>query len=339
MSEMTGSPVRWGILSTAKVNEEVIGPLRRSPTSELIAVASRDPDLASAYAAAQGIERSYGTYGELLEDDDVEVVYIPLPNGLHGTWIRACLEAGKHVFCEKPFTPSAREAEELFALADRKGLLLAEAVMYRHHPQTARLQQIVREELGEIRSFHASFHYLIPALEDDVRTGEGLGGGVMRDGGSYCVSICNLLADAEPVEVVGRATRRTSSGFDVGFSGLMVYPDGIGASFDVSMDTTLGVWLVVTGSRRTLRSPNPFQPSRANIWAPGPCPAEAWLVESGAEERVILGGESPFLHEIEDYSRMVRGTGGYLVPAAETVRNMRTIERLVADAERYGSSG
>src|SRR5918992_997431 len=111
------SPVRWGLLSTAAINDEVIGPLQQSDTSELLGVASRDAGKAAAYAADRGISRSYGSYEELLADEDIEVVYVPLPNRLHAQWTRAALEAGKHVLCEKPFTATAAEAGGVFRVA------------------------------------------------------------------------------------------------------------------------------------------------------------------------------------------------------------------------------
>lgn len=328
---MNASPVRWGLLSTANINEELIDPLRRSERSELLAIASRDGGRAAAYAELHGIPRSYGSYEDLLGDEDVEVVYVPLPNALHVQWARAALEAGKHVLCEKPLTPTAEEAQALFDLAAERGLILAEAVMYRHHPQTARLQRLVADELGPLRSMHAAFHYPISDLSGDVRSRPELAGGALRDLGSYCVSILNLLAGAEPSEVWGRA-RMSATGVDVGFSAHLVYPSGVTASFDVSMDSAMALWLVATGAHRSLRVPNPYQPSRPNLWAPGPCPDAAVLLLRGAEAPVALSGDNPFLHEVEDVSSAVRGREAFVVPSQESVGNMRTLERLLASA-------
>jgi xylose dehydrogenase (NAD/NADP) len=324
-------PVRWGLLSTAAISTELVGPLQQSETSDLIAVASRDAGRAAAYAARHGIPASYGSYEDLLNDDAIEAVYIPLPNGLHAEWSRAALEAGKHVLCEKPLTATAPEAEGLFRLAAERGLFLAEAVMYRHHPQTAELRRLVAEELGELRSLHAAFHFPIAALDEDVRSRPELAGGALRDLGSYCISVLNLLAGEEPSKVVGHA-RLGRRGVDVAFAATMTYADEVTASFDVSMDSPMTLWLVATGSQRSLRVPNPYQPSLPDLWAPGRCPEEAVLFVRGVEEIVPLPGGNPFLREIEDFSRAVRGLPAFVVPAEETVRTMRTIERLLASA-------
>ncbi|MDO8211893.1 Gfo/Idh/MocA family protein [Conexibacter sp. CPCC 206217] len=325
--------VRWGILSTAAIADELIGPLRRSSRAELVAVASRDPVRAAAYARTRGIPASYGSYEQLLADKRIEAVYVPLPNGLHARWAGAALEAGKHVLCEKPLAATALEAEPLFARAAARGLVLAEAMMYRHHPQTALLQELVAERLGPLRSLHATFHYPIPGLErGDARADPALAGGALRDLGCYCVSLLNLLGGGEPVAVGGRA-RSAASGVDMGFAGTLAYAGGATASFDVSMDSAMSLWLVATGARGTLRVPNPYQPSRDRLWAPAPCPREAFLTLDGVTQTIAFDGGDPFAHELDDVSRAVRGDAtAFVVPPHETLRTLRTIERLLAAA-------
>ena len=132
----SSSPIRWGMISTAAIAAELLPGFRRSAGNELVAVASRDGERARAYAASHDIPVAHGSYEALLEDVDVDAVYIALPNSLHGEWVRAALEKGKHVLCEKPLTPTAAEAAGLFELAEQEGLVLAEAFMYRHHPKT-----------------------------------------------------------------------------------------------------------------------------------------------------------------------------------------------------------
>jgi D-xylose 1-dehydrogenase (NADP+, D-xylono-1,5-lactone-forming) len=324
-------PVRFGLLSTASIAEHLIGPLRASPLTDPVAVASRDGDRAAAWAARHGVPRSHGSYEALLADDAVEVVYVPLPNALHGQWARAALEAGKHVLCEKPLTAGAQEAQELYELAAARGLVLAEAVMYRHHPQTELLQRIVARRLGPLRALHAAFHYPIDGLDGDVRARPELAGGALRDLGIYCVSVLNLLAGGEPLEVAGKA-RRHAGGVDAGFAASLTYDGGVQASFDCSMDSALSLWLVVTGQHGTLTVPNPFQPGRPWLWAPRRCPAEASLATADGDETLELPGGDPYRHEIEDLARAVRGGDGFVVPAHETVGVLRTIDRLLAAA-------
>ena len=150
---MSYEPVHWGILSTAHINRLVIPPARESPKVDLIAVASRSQEAADEYARKWEIPRAHGSYEALLADPDVEAIYISLPNSLHVEWSINALEAGKHVLCEKPFDQRPERVEEAFDVAERQGLHLMEAFMYRHHPQTAKLIELV--EGGAIGTLQA----------------------------------------------------------------------------------------------------------------------------------------------------------------------------------------
>jgi predicted dehydrogenase len=149
--------VAWGILSTAKVNELVLAASLASDAADVLAVASRDSARAEAYAHEHGVERAYGSYSALLDDPDVEAVYIPLPNGLHIEWTLRALEAGKHVLCEKPLSRRADEVERAFDLAESAGLVVSEGFMWRHHPQTARLAEL--GAVGAVRVVRDAFSF------------------------------------------------------------------------------------------------------------------------------------------------------------------------------------
>ena len=152
-------PLRWGVLSTAHINEKLLAGAARSPDVEVVAIASRDTRRAGAFAARWGIGRAYGSYDDLLSDDAVDAVYVPLPNGLHHPWTLRALRAGKHVLCEKPYSRRPADVEEAFAEADGRGLVLSEGFMYRYHPQTRELARIVRDQglIGEVRLVVSSF--------------------------------------------------------------------------------------------------------------------------------------------------------------------------------------
>jgi predicted dehydrogenase len=153
-------PVRFGVLSTAEINEKVLAGAGASDRVEIVAVASRDRDRADAYARAHGIGRAYRSYDALLADPELEAIYISLPNSLHVEWSIRALDAGKHVLCEKPLDRREAEVERAFDAADRAGRLLAEAFMWRHNPQTARLQELVGSgAIGEIRQIRAAFSF------------------------------------------------------------------------------------------------------------------------------------------------------------------------------------
>ena len=130
--------VAWGIISTARINELVLAGARKSDRVEMVAVGSRDRARAEAYAQEHGLERAHGSYQELVDDPDLDAVYISLPNDTHVEWSVRALRAGKHVLCEKPLTRKTAEAEEAFDVAEQEGRLLMEAFMWRHHPQIRR---------------------------------------------------------------------------------------------------------------------------------------------------------------------------------------------------------
>src|SRR5207342_288215 len=197
-------PLRLGIVSTAHINRLVIPGAHASEKVELVAVASRDLTRAQEYARTWKIERAYGSYEALLEDPDVEAVYISLPNTMHCEWSVRAVEAGKHVLCEKPLSRHTAEVEQAFDAAERAGRLLTEAFMYRHNPQTARLRQLVDEgAIGEPRVIRTAFSYSLYDPEN-IRLRADVEGGSLMDVGCYCVSGSRLLG-GEPTSVYGRS--------------------------------------------------------------------------------------------------------------------------------------
>jgi predicted dehydrogenase len=160
--------VRWGILSTARINRKVLAGAREAAGVDVVAVGSRDRARGEAFAAEHGIGRVHGSYEELLADDDVEAVYVPLPNSLHVPWTVKALDAGKHVLCEKPLTRRAAEAEHAFDAAERAGRLLMEAFMWRYHPQTEALVRLAGE-IGPLRVVRAAFGFTLPGDPANVR--------------------------------------------------------------------------------------------------------------------------------------------------------------------------
>ena len=181
----------WGLLSTARINDALLRGIAAVPDATAFAVASRDADRADEYARDNGIERAYGGYEQLLADPDVDVVYISLPNGMHVEWTRRALEAGKHVLCEKPLSRSPAEVEQLFDLAEARGLHLSEAFMYRHHPQTKRVKELVDSgAIGELRLIRGTFSFNCDPADPRMRVG--MDGGGLMDVGCYPVSMARL---------------------------------------------------------------------------------------------------------------------------------------------------
>ena len=316
-------PVRWGILSTADINGLVIPPLYESPESDLVAVASRTQERADAYAEEWGIARAHGSYEALLEDDEVEAVYISLPNGLHVEWSIRSLDAGKHVLVEKPFSRSAADVSRAFDAADRAGRLLMEAFMYRHHAQTRRLAELVRAgTVGEVRLVRATFSFTI--RDGDVRLEPELEGGALMDVGCYCVSGCRLVA-GEPVlasarQVVG------PSGVDLRLAGTLVFPGEVLAQIDCAFDLPLRQGLEVVGADGSLVVASP--------WG---CQEPGIDVRRGDEsERVEVEDVDRYRLQSDNFSRAIRGLEPPLLGRDDALAQARAIEALYASAERGG---
>lgn len=184
--------IRWGLLSTANINRRLIPAIRMSARGELAAVASRSQASADAYAAEWEIPQAFGSYQAMLDSDAVDAVYIGLPNHLHAEWSIKAMQAGKHVLCEKPFVLTMDEMDEMMAVSQQTGMALAEAFMYRHHPQTKIVGEWVKEgRLGDIVLVRGHFSFMLENPEN-VRLVPEWGGGSLWDVGIYPMSLPNL---------------------------------------------------------------------------------------------------------------------------------------------------
>lgn len=223
-------PLRLGLLSTAKINERVIAGAPEGV--EIVAVASRDGARAQAYAHERGIERSYGSYEAVLADPGVDAVYVSLPNGLHHEWTMRALSAGKHVLCEKPYSRRPADVEEAWDAAAAAGLVLVEGLMYRHHPQMRKANDLIEAgAIGRLRQISSSFSVRLVDLAD-IRLLRELDGGALMDLGCYCVSGSRLFG-GEAERVLGEQVL-AGSGVDLDFYGTMCFPGDVVAQFDVS---------------------------------------------------------------------------------------------------------
>jgi xylose dehydrogenase (NAD/NADP) len=309
--------VRWGILSTARINLPVIAAARASDRCEVVAVASREQARADAYAREHGIERAYGAYEALLEDPDVDAVYNSLPNSLHVEWTMRALEAGKHVLCEKPFDRTPEEVERTFDVAERNGLVLMEAFMWRHHPQTKKLAEVVRSgRIGEPRVVLARFSF---PLEDaaDIRMRPELDGGGLMDVGCYCVSGARLIG-GEPVLAFGRQ-RVGPTGVDVRFLGTLEFPGGLLAHFTCGMDIPFSARLEVVGSEASAVVPDPWGCRDPHVQV--------------GDERISVPEADRYQLELENMSDAIRGEAEPLLGRADAVGQARTIDALYRSAE------
>ena len=234
---------RWGILGCAGVARAVAVPgIIRSNNGKAVAVASRDLQKANDFATDFNIERAYGSYSELLEDPDVDGVYIPLPNNLHYEWTIRAAEKGKHVLCEKPLALNENEARDMVQSCHKAGVLLMEAFAHRFHPQNMLVRQKIQEgKIGKIVNMTA-VHSSGPPAEGNIRLNSELGGGVMGDKGCYCMNTARFLMGAEPVRVFARVEMGKNSGVDERVSVLLEFPDGAHAWLETSFQLSEGFY-------------------------------------------------------------------------------------------------
>jgi predicted dehydrogenase len=324
MGESLRSPrLRWGVLATGAIARDVVPGLLRSTRNELVAVGSRSHDRSRKFADEHGIERAHASYEELIADPDVDCIYSCLPNALHAEWTRRALDAGKHVLSEKPLTSEPAEAAALFDLAEAKGLHLAEAFMYRHHPKTRILGELVRSgKLGQIHTIRSSFNWWCEEPAGDVRYRPDLAGGSLLDVGTYCVSMSNFIADAEPASARGLAVS-ASSGVDERFYGTMAYSDGSVALFDCSMRSPLSLGVSVLGTLGEAHLPMPW-------YAHLDPPTISVHYRDGHEETIHCRGENAYFLETENFAAVVLDGAEPVVPASETLRTLRTVAQLRA---------
>jgi len=283
--------LNWGLLSTARINRVLIPPLRVSPRNRLLAVASRDEHRARQYAKEWEIPRAYGSYQALLDDPEIDVVYISLPNSLHAEWTIRAAQAGKHVLCEKPLALTLDEVDAMIAAARQARVVVSEAFMYRHHPQTLEIQKMVREGLvGKVEFIRGHFGFLLKDSRD-VRWDAELGGGSLWDLGCYPVSYTRSLLVMEPEEVFGYQVLG-ESGVDRTFTGQMRFADGILAQFDSSFATPDRVGMEVVGNHGSLLIPDPFRPYTN---------PKVIIQREGKEVEIVeMPGADLYLGEIED---------------------------------------
>jgi predicted dehydrogenase len=322
-------PVVWGVLSVAshyvsRINTNV----RKSPLVEVRAIASRSAEKARAAAQRLGIPKAYGSYDELLADKEIEAVYIPLPNHLHAEWVKKAADAGKHVLCEKPFAMSAAEAEEAFSHVERKGTLVMESLMYRFHPQWIKAGELVRSgDLGEIHAVHSFFSYMITD-PGNVRNILEIGGGGMRDVGSYAISCARFIMGAEPARVVSLMYRDPVLKTDTLSSGVLDFGKAR-SIFTVGTQTQAWQRVDVVGSGGLLTISIPF-----NTYSD--VPAEMTVTSWLGTRTVLTPAVDQFVEVFEAFSRAVRSGGPVPQPHQDTVNNQKALDALLR-SEKTGA--
>lgn len=314
--------LHWGILSTARINRALIGPLNSSSRNRLVAVASRDSGRARAYALERKIPQYYGNYEALLEDADIDVIYNPLPNSLHAEWTIKAAQAGKHVLCEKPLALSVEEVEAMAAAGRAAGVVIAEAFMYRHHPQTLKVKEMVDAGLvGDVRLVRGSFTFNI-ADPKDVRLDPALGGGSIWDVGCYPISYARLILGKEPIRAFGWQWTG-STGVDEAFSGQLLFHGDIFAQFDCGFRSPYRAHMEIVGTGGSILVPDPFKPGEGG---------KVQLTQVEGSRWVDMPPEALYLGEVEDMADAILTGKAPRVTLEDSRGNVAAIQALLKSA-------
>lgn len=324
-----GATVRWGVLSTANIGRAAVNPaIQASSNGALEAVASRDSDGAREFARAHEIPRAHGSYEALLEDPEVDAVYIPLPNSLHREWTIRAAQAGKHVLCEKPLALDAAECREMAAAADEAGVKLMEAFMYRFHPRIERTLALLDEgAVGEVATIRSAFTFRLtnPA---NIRLDPDLGGGALMDVGCYCVNATRTFAGAEPAEVQA-VSHQAPSGVDDHLVGMLRFDSGVVGHFDCALTLERREVVEISGTEGTLVLEDAFLPGTADV-SIGELRGRA-----GRTEHAVAGADEYQLM-VEHFAACVLEDRPVRYPPAEAAANMAVIEALYRSARDGG---
>jgi len=315
--------LNWGLLSTANINRAVITPLNVSKRSRLAAVASRSQDTADKYAHEWKIPRAFGSYDELLQDPEIDVIYNSLPNHMHAEWTIRALKAGKHVLCEKPLALRLDEVDAIISAAAETGKVVAEAFMYRHHPQTLKVKEMAESGiLGRLQMIKGAFTFVLNR-QGDIRWKKETGGGSIWDVGCYPLSYARMLVGLEPLEVFGRQLLG-SGGADASFVGQLRFPNAIFAQFDCGFESPSRSFMEIVGAEGVLNVPTPFKPRLA----------EKILLQRGEKtEEIKIKGQELYIGEVEDMADAILAGKPPRVSLTDSRGTVATILGLIQSAE------
>jgi len=316
------STLRWGLLSTARINRALIEPLQSSKNSMLCAVASRSYDKAAEYAKLWGIPRFHSTYEALLSDPEIDVIYNSLPNGLHAEWTIKAMQMGKHVLCEKPLATSIDDADAIIQSAKNTGMVVTEAFMYRHHPQTLLVKQMVDNgAIGNIQLIRGSFCYTNTRASDPRFVPE-LGGGSLWDVGCYPLSYTRYITGKEPDEVFGHQ-ETGQTGIDLLYTGQMHFPGGVIAQFESSFISPFKAYMEITGDKGRIQISEPYKPG---------IQTKLILEKDGQTQTIQVKGEKLYYGELEDIENAIIYGKPLRISLEESKANIATIEALYQSA-------
>jgi len=326
---MSDRQLRWGVLGCAGIAKRAVIPgIRQSRTGVVAAIASRDENKAKETAKEFDIPAAYGSYEALLEDPNIDAVYIPLPNHLHKEWTIRAAEAGKHVLCEKPIALNAREAEEMVEACARAGVLLAEAFMYRHHPRYRQIKEIIKSgEIGEIRGIHGAFTFNNAGDANNVRYKKYMGGGSIYDVGCYPINAARFILEKEPEAATVQAFFSPQHDHvDMMASGLVEFPGDVALTFDCGMWAAGRNTLEIVGTEGRIEVPSAYVSKQD-------ASSHFFVITNGGRREVEVPHVNQYSVQADDFAAAVFGEKEPLFKPQDAVLNMRVIDACLKSAE------
>ncbi len=321
--------LRWGILSTAQISHTFVDALKQSTKSEVVAVASRDLERAQAYAEKHQIQTAYGSYEELINDANIDVIYISLPNNLHAEWTIKAAQQKKHVLCEKPLTLSIEEIDRIQQAAQENNVIISEGLMYLSHPQTLVVEEIIRRGIiGDVIHIDAWLDRYMPTDNEPLCLRSEFGGGALWNFGIYPVSFAMLIARQIPAEV--RACEKMNEhGCDSVLIGDMKF-EGCTAHISCNMISPSSKGASIIGTKGRIEIPNPWTPGKQNE------ETEITVIthEYGVETLKIMA-KNPYLCEIEDMELCILENKSPRIPLEISKAFLNTILELYKDAQQH----
>lgn len=323
--------IKWGVLGCAGIAAKAVIPaIQSSRLGRVAALASRDAEKASAMATRFGIEKSYGSYEDLLSDPDIDAIYNPLPNHLHVPMTIKALEHGKPVLCEKPIALNAAQASELAEAQKAANLPVAEAFMVRHHPQWKKARAMVAEgRLGDVRAIQTIFAYYLDDPKN-VRNQADIGGGGLFDVGCYAINTARFLFDAEPLRAIALMENDPVFGTDRLTSGLLAFPEGRQLAFTCSTQLSLTQKVTVLGTRGRLEIPIPFN---------APADQQTVLIfddgrdlAGGGRQEIVIEPVDQYREQVDAFAEAVLSGTSLETGLDDAIANMKAIDALFRSA-------
>ncbi|WP_226037111.1 Gfo/Idh/MocA family protein [Aquibacillus saliphilus] len=314
--------VKWGVLSTAGIaQQQLIPAILRSENAELIAIASRG-EKSKEVANAFDIPKAYTSYQQLIEDPEIEAVYIPLPNKLHKEWVIKAAEHKKHILCEKPAALNGSELKEMIDVTEEHDVKFMEGFMYQFHPQHEKVKQLIKSGMiGDVAFMRASFSFLLNDAETNIRMSAELGGGSLNDIGCYALHSIRNILDEEPVKVYASAKKDSKYKVDTNVAGVLTFDSGVEASFDCSFNAIGRNAYEVIGSKGSIEVTSAYRPD-VNENGQGVIRLKK---DNGEVEEFTIAGDQYKL-EVEHFSEAISKQIDPLYTKEKIINNMKVLE-------------